>query len=81
MDDLLFSKIEGYRSAMVQAGQMLSKGIIAEAEYVKIDTIMAQRYGISSCSIFRDIDLMGGGVRGNMSHYEEVTRCQGLSKE
>jgi hypothetical protein len=50
-------------------------GILTSDDYAQIDTMMAKKYGISSCSLYRGIDLLYGGVRGNMSHYEEVTKC------
>jgi len=71
-----FAGILGYKSAMAQARLMLSKGIISEDEYAIIDTMMAEKYGLCSCSLFRENDLLCGGTRGNMSHYEEVTKCQ-----
>lgn len=72
MNDRIF----GYKSAMAQARRMLSAGIINEDEYVIIDTTMAEKYGLSSCSLFRDNDLLYSSIRGNMSHYEGVTKCQ-----
>ena len=42
-----------YQIAMALARKMLSQGIITEKEYEKIDAIIARKYGISSCSIFR----------------------------
>ena len=42
-----------YQTAMALARKMLSQGIITEKEYEKIDTIIAKKYGVSSCSIFR----------------------------
>ena len=65
-----------YQAAMALARRMLSKGLISEEEYAEIDTIIAKKYGISSCSLYRGIDLIYSGFRGNMSHYEEVTKCQ-----
>jgi len=72
MNDLVL----GYKSAMAQARRMLSASIITEAEYAIIDTMMAEKYGLSSCSLFRENDLLHSSIRGNMSHYEEVTLCQ-----
>ena len=69
-------RILGYKSAMVQARRMLIEGIINEAEYAIIDTMMAEKYGLSSCSLFRENGLLYSSTRGNMSHYEEVTKCQ-----
>lgn len=42
-----------YQAAMALARRMLSKGLISEEQYAEIDTIIAKKYGISSCSIFR----------------------------
>ncbi|MFA7175028.1 MAG: SHOCT domain-containing protein [Kiritimatiellia bacterium] len=72
MNDLVL----GYKSAMAQARRMLSASIITEAEYAIIDTMMAEKYGLSSCSLFRENDLLHSSIRGNMSHYEGVTICQ-----
>ncbi len=46
-------RLMAYQTAMALARSMRSKGIISAKEYVKIDTIIAKKYGISSCSIFR----------------------------
>lgn len=76
MNEDFFADVLGYKSAMAQAGLMFSKGIISTEEYAIIDTMMAEKYGLSSCSLFRDNDLLYSSTRGNMSHYEEVTKCQ-----
>ena len=76
MNDAYRERLEQYLASMLQAKQMLSMGILTPEDYAKIDTIMAEKYGISSCSLYRGIDLICGGFRGNMSHYEEVTQCQ-----
>ena len=76
MNEDFFADVLGYKSAMAQAGLMFSKGIISTEEYAIIDTMMAEKYGLSSCSLFRDNDLLYSSIRGNMSHYEEVTKCQ-----
>lgn len=47
------NKIMAYQIAMTIARSMLSEGIISEAEYHKIDTMMTKKYGLSSCTIFR----------------------------
>ena len=70
------TRLEQYLASMLQIKKMLSMGIITLEDYAKIDTILAEKYGISSCSLYRGIDLIYHGFRGNMSHYEEVTICQ-----
>ena len=46
-------KVASYRRAMSIATSMRVRGIISDKEYDKIDTIMADKYGISLVSIFR----------------------------
>ena len=46
-------RLFAYQMAMALARSMRSKGLISAKEYAKIDTIIAKKYGISSCSIFR----------------------------
>lgn len=72
MNDTYRSKLENYLASMLQAKRMLTMGILTSDDYAQIDTMMAKKYGISSCSIYRGIDLIYDGFRGNMSHYEEV---------
>lgn len=76
MNKEYFDGICGYKSAMAQARLMLTNGIITEDEYAIIDTMMTKKYGLSSCSLFRENDLLYKENNGNMSHYEEVTKCQ-----
>lgn len=49
----LFDKMYRYQTAMSWVRSLLAKSLITKAEYAKIDTKMVQKYGISSCSIFR----------------------------
>ena len=70
------NRLESYLASMHHAKRMLTMGILTSEDYAKIDTITAEKYGISSCSLYRGIDWIYGGFRGNMSHYEEVTQCQ-----
>jgi hypothetical protein len=77
MDNGYRANLESYLASMLQAKKMLSQGILTPEDYAKIDTIIAKKYGISSCSLYRGVDLIYSGFNGNMSHYEEVTKCQG----
>lgn len=47
-----------YHAAMAIAKKMLATDLITRKDYADIDTIMLQKYGISSCSIFRDMNLI-----------------------
>jgi hypothetical protein len=42
-----------YRTALSVFKKWLANGIITEEELTKIDTIIAQKYGLPSCSIYR----------------------------
>lgn len=48
-----WSSVLHYKSAMALIEHWLKKGLISEGEYAEIDTIIAEKYGISSCSIYR----------------------------
>lgn len=76
MDNGYRANLESYLASMLQAKKMLSQGVLTPEDYAKIDTIIADKYGISSCSLYRGIDLIYNGFNGNMSYYEEVTQCQ-----
>lgn len=52
MDDFR-ERLTAYQTAMSLARNMLRQGIISEDDYRKIDTIIAKKHGVSSCSIFR----------------------------
>lgn len=52
MSEELKTKIISYRTALSLAKSMLTDGIITAEEYRKIDTMLAEKYGLSSCTIF-----------------------------
>lgn len=65
-------RLESYLASMLQAKRMLAMGIITPEDYANIDTIIAKKYGISSCSIYRRNNLLSDPLGGNMSHNKEV---------
>ena len=65
-----FERILAYQSAMAQARAMMKTGIIEEEELIKIETLMAKKYGFDFRDLLRDIDLIMLGSRGNMPYYE-----------
>ena len=67
-----YQRLLYYKSALEQAKNMLAKGIILPKEYAIIDTKMREKYGINSCSIFVENDLIINDYRGNISLTEEV---------
>ncbi len=66
------NRLEMYISAMIQAKTLFHNGFISLSDYNRIDTIIAEKYGISSCNIYRGINLIYKESRGNMSHNKEV---------
>lgn len=49
----LQDRVVRYQLAMSMARTMLSRGIITEEKYHEIDTIMANKHGLSSSTIYR----------------------------
>ncbi len=52
-----------------------TKGILTGSEYLEIDTMMAEKYGLSSCGY---IETMTCYIRRTtvICHTTEVTKCQ-----
>lgn len=65
-------RLEQYISSMMQAKHMLTTGILTPSDYTKIDTMIAEKYGLSSCNIYRGIDLIYKDNDGNMLQNTEV---------
>ncbi len=61
-----YMKIQAYQSAMAQAKMMLVKGIISHTDIVSIEDKLAEKYGLKSGSIYREIDLINVAFRANM---------------
>lgn len=70
------SNLESYLVSALQAKNMLSMWILTPKDYTIIDTMLAEKYGISSCSIYCGIDLIYDGFIGNISHSKEVSQCK-----
>jgi len=69
-------QVVAYCSALAQARRMLEKRLITRDEYTRIDSVMLNKYNLPTNSIYRDIRLLTGAVRANMSHHTEVTSCR-----
>lgn len=52
VDRAFFDNLMNYRLAVSMAESMASQGIISQEEYDKLRTIIADKFGLSSCSIF-----------------------------
>ena len=53
-----------YKTAMSIFKNWLATGIISATDLLEINTILAQKYGLSSCSIFLENDLLCEENRG-----------------
>lgn len=49
-----YENICAYKRTMLIANNLLIRGIISAEDYCKIDKIIADKYGINSCSIYRE---------------------------
>jgi len=47
-----------YKTSMSVFRKWLSDGAITEADLMEIDTMLAAKYGLSSCSIFLEDNLL-----------------------
>ena len=61
-----------YKTAIEQAKILLDRTVITAKEYAIIDTNLRQKYGIFTCSIFVENDLIINDYRGNIPLTEEV---------
>lgn len=53
-----YEAILRYKSAMAVFKSWHANGVISDDDLQAIDTILAQKYGLSSCSIFLEKDLL-----------------------
>ena len=67
-----YQRLLHYKSALEQAKILLSRGIILPKEYAIIDTKMQEKYGVNSCSIFVENDLIINDNRVNIPLTKEV---------
>lgn len=72
MIDKQYSSLVSYKSAMALAKTLYTRGIITAEEYGIIETRMCEKFGINSCSIFRDNEWINTLFRGNMSDTKEA---------
>ena len=65
-----FERILAFQSAMAQARVLMKRGFISEEELLKIEESIAGKYGLPYGDLYRDLDLITLGSRGNMPYYE-----------
>jgi len=73
MSNCYNTNVSAYTAAMLYAEKLLRNGLISGKEYDEIDTILAKKYEISSCSIYRRNSWITTPTQVNMSHTTEVT--------
>lgn len=66
MDINLYSKAKEYNTALAVIREMRSAGIITDEDFGIICTVLAEKCGLSSCSIFAGIDLITARTDGNI---------------
>lgn len=67
MTNEYYDAVVSYKLAMIQAKELLLRGLLTTEEYGIIETKMCQKYGINSCSIYRENNWIYSKNRGNMS--------------
>lgn len=61
-----------YLNAITQAKNMLSKGVITDGEFLKIEAKMAEKYNLDKTNLYRANDLINSSFRvTNMIQKEE----------
>jgi hypothetical protein len=55
--------ILSYKASMAAFRHYLADGAITETDPLAIDTMLAEKYGLSSCSIYLENDLLCGEKR------------------
>lgn len=68
-----YTQLMLYKTSMNQAKTMLEKGFISADDYFEINTILAGKYGLNSCSIFAENELINTEHGGNIAS-EEVQK-------
>ena len=66
MDINLYAKVKEYNTALAVIREMRSTGIITDEDFGIICIVLAEKYGLSSCSIFAGIDLITARTDGNI---------------
>lgn len=66
MDKQLYKRVKDYRIALAVVREMLTARVITENDYGIICTVLAEKYGLKSSTIFSKIDLIYGKSDANM---------------
>ena len=66
MNKDLRERVIRFRSSMAVLQEMVTKSIISHDDLLTIATKIAEKNGLSSSTIFTDIDLLYNQINGNM---------------
>lgn len=69
--DAYRSGVIRYLAAMAQSERALGRGLITRSEYSAFEEIIAKKYGLDLCSIFRQGALISPGFGGTISHHND----------
>ena len=64
--------VENYFSSLIQIKRMLALNIINSDDVILFEGILAKKYCIKRCSIYRENDLIETSLSGNIVHNKEV---------
>ena len=66
MDKQLFEKVKAYKTGLAIMKEMRSAGIINDEDYRIMCTVLAEKHGLKSCTIFSEFDLISFDNNGNI---------------
>lgn len=66
MDKQLYETVKVCKTTLALFKEMRSAGIITDEDYRIMCTVSAKKYGLKSCSIFAEIDLITAEANGNI---------------
>lgn len=65
------NNIERYHASLLQAKKMFDLGILNDEDYERVEDLLAKKYCIKGCSVYRLNDLIVTPFRGNIIHEKE----------
>lgn len=66
MDKRLFEKVKAYKTGLALMKEMRSAGIITDEDYRIMCTVLAEKHGLKSSTIFAEFDLISVENNGNI---------------
>ena len=66
MDKQLFEKVKAYKTGLALMKEMRSVGVITDEDYRIMCTVLAEKHGLKSSTIFAEFDLISVENNGNI---------------